>query len=76
MSQPDPTLANDERLLVEAIAAAARLHDKPRCWTARYGGYVTLGRGCVTGAGEYRKIVKEMAARVKAKAIAPEGAKW
>jgi hypothetical protein len=76
MPQPDPTLINDERLLAEAIAAAARLHDKPRRWMARYGGYVTLGRGCVTGAGEYRKIVKEMSEKVKAKAVKAESAKW
>ena len=76
MAPPDPTLQNDERLLAEAIAAAGRLHDKPRCWMARYGGYVTLGRGCITGAGEYRKIVKEMDARVKSKRVKPESAKW
>lgn len=46
MSQPDQTLINDERLLAEAIAAADRLHDKPRAWMARYGGYVTLGKCC------------------------------
>ena len=76
MSPSDPTLENDERLLREAIAAAARLHDKPRCWMARFGGYVTLGRGCITGAGEYRKIRHEMAEKVKTKRVRPESSKW
>lgn len=76
MAPPDPTLANDERLLAEAISAADRLHDKPRAWMARYGGYVTLGRGCVNGASEYRRIVKEMAEKLKSKRVKPEGAKW
>lgn len=76
MAPSDPTLINDELLLREAIAASVRLHDKPRAWMARYGGYVTLGRGCITGAGEYRKIVKEMAEKLKAKAVRPESAKW
>lgn len=76
MAPPDPTLANDERLLAEAIAAADRLHDKPRCWMARYGGYLVQNKSLIPGLAEYRRIVKDMAARVKSKAIAPESAKW
>ena len=76
MSPSDPTLANDELLLREAVAAADRLHDKPRAWMCRYGGYVTLGRGCVNGSSEYRRIVKEMSEKLKAKRVKPESAKW
>ena len=76
MTPADPTLENDERLLAEAIAASVRLRDRPRAWMARYGGFSVQGRGCVTGAGEYRKIRSMMTAKVKAKAVRPESAKW
>lgn len=76
MTQPDQTLENDERLLAEAIAAAARLHDKPRAWMARYGDFSVQGKTLIAGLAEYRKIRSMMAEKVKAKAIAPESAKW
>ena len=76
MAPPDPTLQNDELLLREAIAAADRLHDKPRCWMARFGGYLVQNKALIPGLAEYRRIVKDMDARVKSKRVKAESAKW
>lgn len=76
MTPPDPTLENDERLLAEAVAAADRLHDKPRCWMARYGDFSVQGKTLIAGLAEYRKIRSMMSEKLKAKAVKPESAKW
>ena len=76
MAQPDPTLETDELWLAEAIAAAARLHDRPRRWLASFGGYSTLGRGRIAGAGEYRRIVRAMTEKLKAKQVRKVSCGW